>query len=178
MKFYEISIKKLFKFAIFEFLIVIYKFLIYSPLRKIFLVTFGAKIGKKTIIHNTSFFNLYRFGFKGLKIGNKCFIGNECMFDLANKIVLEDNVTLAERVVILTHMNVGYKDHPLQKHFPKVSKSVLIKKGSFIGTGAIILAGVKIGKNSLIAAGSIVTKDVQNNTVIGGNPARLIKKIK
>ena len=178
MKFYEVSLKQLFKFTVFEFLMVFYKFLIYPPLKKKFLLILGAKIGKKTIIHETSFFNLYRLGFNGLKIGNKCFIGNECMFDLADKITLEDNVTLAERVIILTHMNVGYKDHPLQKNFPKASKPVLIKEGSFIGTGTIILSGVKIGKNSLIAAGSVVIKDVQDNTVVGGNPAKLIKEIK
>jgi maltose O-acetyltransferase len=137
----------------------------------------GAEIGKGTIIHETSFFNLYRLGFRGLKIGKKCFIGNECMLDLADKIILKDNVTLAERVIILTHMNVGYLDHSLQKHFPKFSKPVLIEEDSFIGTGSIILPGLKIGKNSLIAAGSIVIKDVPRNVVVGGNPAKILKKL-
>jgi len=178
MKFYEVSIKQLFKFTIFEFLMFLYKLLIFPPLRKKFLLICGAKIGKKTIIHETSFFNLYRIGFEGLSIGNKCFIGNECMFDLADKIKIKDSVTLAERVLILTHINTGYKDHPLQKHFPKYSKPVIIEKGSFIGAGAIILAGVTIEENCLIAAGSVVIKNVPKNTVVGGNPAKIIKEIK
>jgi len=173
----EISITKLIKFVTFEFFMFFYNLLICPPLRKIFLKIFGARVGKNTIIHNTSFFNLYRKGFSGLKIGKKCFIGNECLFDLADALVIGDNVTLAERVIILTHLNVGYKNHPLQKHFPKFSKPVVIKEGSFIGAGSIILPGVTIGKNSLVGAGSVVTKDIPNCCVVAGNPAKLIRRL-
>jgi len=173
----EVSLSRLIKFAVFEPLMILYKLLPYPPLRKLFIVIFGAKVGKETIIHNTSFFNLYRKGFRGMTIGNKCFIGNECMFDLADRITLEDNVTLAERVIILTHMNVGYKDHPLQKHFSKFSKPVIIKEGSFIGAGTIILPGISIGRKSLVAAGSLVNQDVDDNSLFAGNPAKFIRNI-
>lgn len=173
----EVPLSKLIKFSIFEPLMILYKLLPYPPLRKLFIVIFGGKVGKGTIIHNTSFFNLYRKGFKGMTMGNKCFIGNECMFDLADKITLEDNVTIAERVIILTHMNVGYKDHPLQKHFSKFSKPVIIKEGSFIGAGTIILPGISIGKKSLVAAGSLVNRDVGDNSLFAGNPAKFIREL-
>ncbi|PIC75950.1 acetyltransferase [Sporosarcina sp. P19] len=63
-----------------------------------------------------------------------------------------------------------------QGHSP--SKSILIKEGSWIGANSIILPGVTVGKNAVVAAGSIVTKDVIDFTIVGGNPAKIIKKIK
>ena len=56
-------------------------------------------------------------------------------------------------------------------------KPIHIGKKVWIGSGAIVLPGVNIGDNSVIAAGSVVTKDVPENSVFGGNPAKLIKKI-
>lgn len=57
------------------------------------------------------------------------------------------------------------------------SAPVIIKKGAFIGTGSIILKGVEIGENVVVAAGSIVTKNIPKNELWGGNPAKFIKKI-
>ncbi|MCT7626112.1 acyltransferase [Aliarcobacter butzleri] len=57
------------------------------------------------------------------------------------------------------------------------AKSVILKKGSWIGANSIILAGVTIGENSVVGAGSIVTKDIPPFTVYAGNPAKLIKEI-
>ena len=60
----------------------------------------------------------------GLTVGEDCFLGDECLFDLAEAITLGRQVTLAERVLVLTHMNVGYADHPLQPHFPPIARPV------------------------------------------------------
>ncbi len=57
------------------------------------------------------------------------------------------------------------------------SGDIIIEDGSWIGIGAIILPGVTIGKGSIIAAGAVVTKDVEENTIVGGVPAKVIKKI-
>jgi len=59
-----------------------------------------------------------------------------------------------------------------------MKKSVHIKTGAWIGYGAIILQGVTIGRNSVVAAGAVVTKDVPDYTVVGGIPAKTIKIIK
>lgn len=173
----EIGFGKAFKFVFFTILMIFYKIMIFPQLRVLYLRVLGAKIGNNVIIHNARFFNFYRTGFKGLKIGNNCFIGEECLLDLADEIVISDNVTLAERVTLLTHTNVGYKDHPLQKYFPSISKPVIIKNGSFIGAQATVLPGVNINECAFVAAGSVVTKDVLRFSVVGGVPAKLIRKI-
>ena len=78
----------------------------------------GARIGARSLLHDVRFFNLYRRGPGRPRIGDECFLGDECLLDLAEGIELEDQVTLAERVLVLTHLNVGYADHPLQSAFP------------------------------------------------------------
>lgn len=174
----EIGIKKAIKFGLFTFMMIIYKFMIFPQLRVIFLRLMGARIGGNVVIHNVGFFNYYRKGFKGLSIGDNSFIGDETMIDLADEIKIKENVTLAERVVVLSHTNVGYKDHPLQTFFPSISKRVVIGMGSFIGVNAVIMPGVSIAEGTFVAAGSIVTEDTKSYSLYVGTPARFIRFIK
>ena len=111
------------------------------------------------------------------EIGDECFLGDECLLDLAEGIRLERQVTLAERVLILTHTNVGYDDHPLQRHFPAMAAPVVIESGSFLGAGAIVLPGVRIGARAFVAAGSVVTADVPPATLVAGVPARPVRTL-
>jgi maltose O-acetyltransferase len=90
---------------------------------------------------------------------------------------LEDQVTLAERVLILTHTNVGYRDHPLQRHFPPVAAPVIIGRGSFLGANVTVLPGVRIGEGVFVAAGSVVTADVPAHTLVAGIPARALRTL-
>lgn len=173
----EIGLIKIFKYVFYTFALIIFKLMLFPPLKVYFLRLFGAKIGKNCLLHNISFFNLYRGSFANLKIGNNCFIGDETLLDMADKIILEDHVTLAEKVIILTHMNVGFIDHPLQKYFPKFNKKVVLKKGCFIGCNATILPGITINESSLIAAGSVVNTNISSFSIFGGVPAKLIKKL-
>ena len=90
---------------------------------------------------------------------------------------LEAQVTLAERVLVLTHTNVGYADHPLQARFPASAAPVVIERGSFVGANATLLPGVRIGAGSFVAAGSVVTEDVPKATLVAGVPARVVRPI-
>jgi len=173
----EIGIKKAFKFGFVTMLMIFYKVMIFPQLRVFYLRMLGAKIGKDVIIRNVNFFNYYRTGFKGIKIGNDCFIGDDSLIDLADKIIISDSVTIAERVTILTHTNVGYREHPLQKYFPSYTKPVILEYGSFIGASVTILPGVKIGKCAFVAAGSVVAENVPTYSLVGGIPARVIRTI-
>ncbi len=173
----EVGLKKAFKFFIFSLFQIFYKLLFLPQLRKLVLILGGAKIGQDSIIMDVHFFNWHHQGLKGLSLGQKCFLGDEALIDLYNKVILEDEVTLAQRVTILTHMNVGYKDHPLQKYFPPISSPTILKRGSVIGACATILPGVTIGENSMVAAGAVVTKDVPSQVLVAGVPAKIIRKL-
>ena len=173
----EIGIRKTLKFGFVTILMIFYKMMIFPQLRVFYLRILGAKIGKNVIIHNADFFNYYRTGFKGVRIGNNCFIGDGSLMDLADEITISDSVTIAERVTILTHTNVGYSDHPLQKYFPSSVKPVILEHGCFVGANVTVLPGVTIGKCAFIAAGSVVNENVPAYTLVGGVPARVIREI-
>lgn len=79
--------------------------------------------------------------------------------------------------MILSHLSVGYLDHPLQRYFPKSTKPILFKKGSVVAAAVTILPGITIGSKSFVAAGSVVTRNVPNRTLVAGVPAKPIKKI-
>ena len=173
----ELGFKKIWRFFWLVPLLGFFNILGYPNLRRCFLKTLGAVIGANAVIHDIKLFNLYAGRFSYLKIGDNSFLGHQCLLDLANRITLGKGVTLAERVTVLTHTNVGYKDHPLQKYFPRLDAPVEFKDGCFIGTNATILPGVVVGEKSFIAAGSVVTESVPPETMMAGVPARPIRKI-
>lgn len=174
----EIGLKKSIKFVFYSLFTLILNTIFLFPFRSILLKLAGSQIGKDTILHSVHFFNHYQHGFKNLIVGKECFIGDDVSLDLSDQIILEDQVTLSNRVLILTHTNVGYKNHPLQKYFPKFTKKILIKKGSFIGAGAIILPGITIGKCVVIGAGAVVTKNISDWVIAVGSPAHVVKRIR
>lgn len=147
------------------------------PVRVWLLRLAGARIGKDVALLDVRFANLYHHGLGRLTIGNRCFLGDEVMLDVRGGITLEDHVTLSNRVAIVSHMNVGYPDHPLQKRYPMRESRVVIKRGAYIGTGAILLPGVTIGRESVVAAGAVVTKSVPDHTMVAGVPAKVKKNI-
>lgn len=146
------------------------------PCRRFFLRVFGATIGRETIVHACSFFNLYRTGFKALTFGHHCFVGDDCLFDCADEIHCGDHVTFAEHVTVLTHTNVGFHSHPLQKNFPPMNAPVRIGTGSFIGANATILPGVTLGERVMVGACSLVREDVPAGDIVAGVPARSVRK--
>ena len=173
----EIGWGKLFRFGVMTLLMVPYRLALVPQLRALLLRLYGARIGRRVVLHDVRFFNLYRRGLPGLRIGDECFLGDECLLDLAEGIELQEQVTLAERVLILTHTNVGYKDHPLQAHFPAMAAPVVIEQGSFVGAAATLLPGIRIGARSFVAAGSVVTADVPAGSLVAGVPARVVRQV-
>ncbi len=145
------------------------------PVRALILRLCGVRIGKETVLMNFSFFNAYHYGMGTLTVGNRCFVGDGVMIDLRGKTILDDDVTLSNRVNVVTHMNVGYADHPLQKRYPTRESTVHFKRGSYVGLGATILPGVTVGEESVVAAGAVVTKDVPPRSLVAGVPA-VVKK--
>jgi len=173
----EIGLGRAARFGFFTLAMVPYRFMLFPQLRAPLLRLLGARIGPDSVLHDVRLFNLYRRCPRGLVIGNDCFLGDECLLDLADEIRLEDHVTLAERVLVLTHTNVGYRDHPLQAHFPPSAAPVVIRAGSFVGANATVLPGLSIGPRAFVAAGSVVTESVPEGTLAAGVPARHVRTL-
>ncbi|MFW9904540.1 MAG: acyltransferase [Candidatus Thorarchaeota archaeon] len=114
----------------------------------------------------------------GVKIGKRVYVANLVFFDgeFPHLITLEDDVSIGPMVSILAHSG-GSPYHHQTKIFEKPSQAVHIKKGAWIGTGAIILPGVTIGIGSIIAAGSVVNRDIPDFKVAAGNPARVVSEL-
>ncbi|MBY0754089.1 sugar O-acetyltransferase [Clostridium sardiniense] len=108
-----------------------------------------------------------------IRLGKGVFINKSCMFVDLGGIELEDNVLIGPDVKILS------VNHPLDPKNRRgvILKSVKIRSNAWLGSGVTVCPGVTIGENSVIGAGSVVTKDVPSNTVYAGVPAKFIKSI-
>jgi acetyltransferase-like isoleucine patch superfamily enzyme len=129
----------------------------------------GSEIDKSVDVFTPLYIN---YG-KHTKIGKKVFINFDCTFLDFGGITIEDNVLLAPKVSLLS------EGHPLSRenrHSLTVGH-IHIKKNAWIGANATILQGVTVGENSVVAAGAVVSKDVPDNVIVGGIPARIIKEI-
>lgn len=173
----EVGFKRIFKYALFTGWQIIFNLLPFSPLRIWWMKLWGANIGANTVIDKIDFINLDRTGLSGLTIGDHCFLGRETILDLAGHIILEDWVTISPRTIILSHINVGFKNHPLLGLYPPQIDRTQIKTGCFIGANATLLGGVTIGEKSLIGAGSVVTKNIAPYSLAVGLPAKVKKTL-
>ncbi|MEI2663088.1 sugar O-acetyltransferase [Rossellomorea sp. LJF3] len=110
-----------------------------------------------------------------IHVGNNFFANFDCVILDVCKVSIGENCMLAPGVHIYT---ATHPVNPIERNKgPEYGKPVIIGHNCWIGGGAIINPGVSIGDNVVIASGAVVTKDVPSNVVIGGNPARIIKKI-
>ncbi len=109
--------------------------------------------------------------FDKVKIGNNVAIMSNCLMMASGGITIEDNTMLAANVQLISN-NHDLDNRPVITCLP-----IHIKKNCWIGAGATILRGITIGENSVVGAGSVVTKDVPDNVIVAGNPAKIIKKI-
>lgn len=129
----------------------------------------GKKIDESVAVFPPLYIN---YG-KHLSIGKHVFINFDCTFLTLGGIVIEDNVLIGPKVSLLS------EGHPLAAadRSALVPGKIHIKANAWIGANAIILPGVTIGENAVVAAGAVVSKNVDDNTVVGGVPAKFIKQI-
>ena len=108
-------------------------------------------------------------------------IGENCMFQSRifpmdpKLLIINDNVTIAANVTFCTHDAIRHVlMYKYKKRCPIYTGCIEIKDNVFIGVGSIIMPDVRIGSNCIVAAGSVVTKDVPDNSIVAGVPARVI----
>lgn len=129
----------------------------------------GAQFDESTTVLVPFHINLGIF----TRIGKNVFINHDCTFLDIGGITIEDDVLIGPKVSIIS------EGHPLNPAERKAifAKPIVIKRNAWIGAGAIILPGVIVGENSVVAAGATVSKDVPANSVVAGIPAKVIKNI-
>ena len=110
---------------------------------------------------------------RNIRVGKRVFINFGCTFMDRGGITIDDDTFIAPHVQLITE-NHGLS--PEKRHYI-TSLPIVIGKNVWIGAGAIVLPGVTIGDNAVIGAGCVVTKNVAANTVVAGNPAKLIKTL-
>lgn len=115
---------------------------------------------------------------RGVEIGKGVYIGHEVMFDrvFTDQISIGDNTSVGDRTIITAHANIP-SDTILKKLYPRKISKTRIGKGVWIMPNVIIIPGVVIGDESVIATGSVVTKDVPPRTLVGGVPAKILKDL-
>ena len=124
---------------------------------------YGCKIGKDCKI--AAYAEIQR----GVTIGDRCKV--EAFAFIPSGVTIEDEVFVGPHAVFTNDL------HPRAVGDWSVTPT-LVKKGASIGAGAVIVCGVTIGENAMVGAGSVVTKDVPPGTLVVGNPAKAIKKIR
>jgi acetyltransferase-like isoleucine patch superfamily enzyme len=113
---------------------------------------------------------------EGLKVGNYSNIGAYCYIGCPGHVEIGENVLMGHRVsLIAENHNFDRLDVPIRQQ-GVIRQSIVIEDDCWLGSHSVILAGVRVGKGSIIAAGAVVTKNVPPYSIVGGVPARVIKK--
>jgi acetyltransferase-like isoleucine patch superfamily enzyme len=151
-------------------------------------ISADVKIGKNVVINE--FVNLYGCSIgdntkigtfveiqKGAVIGRNCKISSHSF--ICERVTIEDNVFIGHNVTFINDLypRATTKDGKLKGAKDWVCIPTIIKYGASIGSSATLMCGITVGENSLVGAGSVVTKDIPPDTVVIGNPARVIRKI-
>ncbi len=146
-----------------------------SGARRALLEHFGARIGPRTRLGNPLILMNAGRDFSRLVIGDNVFLGTDVLLDLSDRITIADDVTISMRALITTHTDVG--PIPLAASYPPRTAAVEILRNVYIGAGAIVLPGVTIGPNAIVAAGAVVRESVPPGSMVGGVPARFLKPL-
>jgi len=137
-----------------------------------FVNLYGCEIGDNTKIG--TFVEIQ----KGAKIGKNCKISSHTF--ICEGVTIENNVFVGHNVTFINDLFpcATTDGGEMQTENDWTCIPTLVKEGASIGSSVTLLCGITVGENSIVGAGSVVTKDVQPNSIVAGNPARVLKKIK
>ncbi|GGG79766.1 sugar O-acetyltransferase [Edaphobacter dinghuensis] len=135
---------------------------------------FSELIGKKV---DESFLLIppfYTAGGDEIRVGRNVFVNQNCTFYDLGGLDIGDDVMIGPNVSLIT---ASHPLEPSERRAVTIGRPIVIERNVWIAAGATIIGGVTVGENSVVAAGSVVTRDVPPNTLVGGNPARVIRSI-
>jgi acetyltransferase-like isoleucine patch superfamily enzyme len=116
----------------------------------------------------------YTAGGDEIRVGRNVFVNQNCTFYDLGGLDIADDVLIGPNVSLIT---AGHPLEPSQRRAATIGKPIAIGRNVWIAAGATVIGGVTIGENAVVAAGSVVTKNVPANTLVGGNPARVIRSV-
>ena len=136
-----------------------------------FINMYGCEIGDETKIG--AFVEIQ----KNATVGKRCKISSHTF--VCEGVTIEDNVFVGHNVAFIndSYPRATKDDGGLQTEADWKVERTIVKKGASIGSGSTILSNITIGENALVGAGSVVTKDVPPNTIVAGNPARILRYV-
>lgn len=135
----------------------------------------GVDIGRTTIVLGPVTFSGPRHSARNVHIGEHCVVNFGCVFEGAAPITIGDRVGVGQQVMILTNGHVI--DGADQRMGPLDPRPVTVADGAWISSRSLLLPGVEIGRGSVVAAGSVVTRSVPPDVLVGGAPARVIRSL-
>ncbi|QTY26669.1 acyltransferase [Flavobacterium sp. CS20] len=142
-------------------------------LRYIFLKNIIKKLGLNVAIHP----GVFLLNIKNIEIGNNVSIHPMCYIEGAGGIKIGNNVSIAHSTSLISTNHTWDNESLPIKYNPETFDKIIIEDDVWIGCGVRILSGVKISKRSVVARGAVVNKSFTEKSLIGGLPAKLIKKI-
>lgn len=131
------------------------------------LYAFGADLGQRPFVASSA---VIRAPWR-LKLGDGACLGPACeVYNLGS-------ITLGDRATVTQHVYLCGGSHDFsQPHLPLMTGPIVIEEDAFVGAKSLVLPGVTIGARSIVGAGSVVTKDVDADRIVAGNPARVIRE--
>ena len=136
-----------------------------------FINLYGCEIGDDTKIG--AFVEIQ----KNARVGRRCKVSSHTF--VCEGVIIEDNVFIGHGVTFIndSYPRATTEDGQLQTEADWRVEPTVIKKGASIGSGATILCKVVVGENAIVGAGSVVTRDVPANTIVAGNPAKILRSV-
>ena len=116
----------------------------------------------------------YTAGGDEIRVGRNVFVNQNCTFYDLGGLDIADDVLIGPNVSLIT---AGHPLEPSQRRAATIGKPIAIGRNVWIAAGATVIGGVTIGENAVVVAGSVVTRNVPANTLVGGNPARVIRSV-
>lgn len=116
----------------------------------------------------------YTAGGAEIRLGRNVFINQNCTFYDLGGLEIGDDVMIGPNVSLIT---AGHPVAPARRRATTIGKPIVIGRNVWIAAGATVIGGVTVGENAVVAAGSVVTKDVPPNTLVAGNPARVVRPV-
>jgi acetyltransferase-like isoleucine patch superfamily enzyme len=141
----------------------------------------GIWIGAESFVMKNAILHVYNFRdlpHAGIRIGSRSLIGEACVLRGQGGITIGDDVYLAPLVQMLAVNHVYHDTTRPISHQGITTQGIVVEDGAWIGGGAIILDGVRIGRNAVVGAGAVVTKDVPAYAIVAGNPARVVRDLR